>query len=302
MDQERYVRVSEKKGTSMSEAKKDVVALVGAGGIGIAIARRVAQGKHLVVTSRTHEKAERIAESLRMDGFDASGVACDLGSREDILAVIERCQQFGPITNVICAGGVSPSQAPIAEILRVDLYGSSVLLEEFGKVIAPGGSGVVVSSQSGHRLPDLGTEQNWALAMTPTEELLDLPFLTEDEVGTTLRAYQYAKRCNVLRVQSAACEWGRRDARVFSISPGIIMTPLAFDELNGPRGEGYRKMLELMPAKRAGTVDEMGALVAFLMGPEAGFITGTDILCDGGSTAAYWYGDLQYLQEGWSKS
>ena len=237
-----------------------------------------------------------------MEGFDATGVPCDLGSRDDILAVIEHAQQFGPITNVICAGGVSPSQAPITEILRVDLYGSSVLLEEFGKVIAPGGSGVVVSSQSGHRLPALTQEQNWALAMTPTEELLDLDFLSEEAIGTTLHAYQYAKRCNVLRVQAQACEWGKRGARVFSISPGIIMTPLAFDELNGPRGEGYRKMLDLMPAKRAGTVDEMGALVAFLMGPEATFITGTDILCDGGSTAAYWYGDLQYLQEGWAQS
>ncbi|MBO7675130.1 MAG: SDR family oxidoreductase [Atopobiaceae bacterium] len=284
------------------QLKKDVVVLVGAGGIGIAIARRVAQGKHLVVTSRTQEKATKIAEGLQRDGFDATGVACDLGTRQDILAVIEHAQQFGPITNVICAGGVSPSQAPIAEILRVDLYGSSVLLEEFGKVIAPGGSGVVVSSQSGHRLPDLGQEQNWALAMTPTEELLSLPFLSEEAIGTTLRAYQYAKRCNVLRVQSQACEWGKRGARVFSISPGIIMTPLAFDELNGPRGEGYRTMLDRMPARRAGTVDEMGALVAFLMGPEASFVTGTDILCDGGCTAAYWYGDLQYLQENWSKS
>ena len=286
----------------MEGTKKDVVALVGAGGIGIAIARRVAQGKHLVVTCHNQEMTDRVMESLRKEGFDVSGLVCDLGSREDVLAVIDHCQQFGPITNVICAGGVSPSQAPIAEILRVDLYGSSVLLEEFGKVIAPGGSGVVVSSQSGHRLSDLGQEQNWALAMTPTEELLDLDFLAEEKIGTTLRAYQYAKRCNVLRVQSAACEWGARGARVFSISPGIIMTPLAFDELNGPRGEGYRKMLELMPARRAGTVDEMGALVAFLMGPEAGFITGTDVLCDGGSTAAYWFGDLQYLQEGWSQS
>ncbi len=286
----------------MAEIEKNVVVLVGAGGIGIAIARRVAQGKHLVVTSLTQEETDRVVERLRMDGFDVTGVACDLGSREDILAVIEHARKFGPITNVICAGGVSPSQAPIAQILRVDLYGTSVLLEEFGKVIAPGGSGVVVSSQSGHRLPALTQEQNWALAMTPTEELLDLGFLSEEAIGTTLRAYQYAKRCNVLRVQSQACEWGKRGARVFSISPGIIMTPLAFDELNGPRGEGYRKMLDLMPAKRAGTVDEMGALVAFLMGPEATFITGTDILCDGGCTAAYWYGDLQYLQENWSKS
>ncbi len=285
-----------------NNVQKDVVALVGAGGIGIAIARRVAQGKHLVVTSLTQEETDRVVERLKKDGFDVTGVACDLSSRADIVAVIEHAQQFGPITNVICAGGVSPSQASIAQILRVDLYGTSVLLEEFGKVIAPGGSCVVVSSQSGHRLLALTLEEDWALAMTPTEELLGLGFLSEETIGTTLRAYQYAKRCNLLRMQSQACEWGKRGARVFSISPGIIMTPLAFDELNGPRGEGYRKMLDLMPAKRAGTVDEMGALVAFLMGPEATFVTGTDILCDGGCTAAYWYGDLQYLQENWSKS
>ena len=286
----------------MNQVKKDVVALVGAGGIGIAIARRVAQGKHLVVTCLTHEETERAVDALRRDGFEVSGIPCDLSRRADILAVIEHCGQFGPITNVICAGGVSPSQAPIATILAVDLYGTSVLLEEFGRVIAPGGSGVVVSSQSGHRLPALTQEQNQALATTPTEELLGLDFLSEEAIGTTLRAYQYAKRCNVLRVAAQACEWGKRGARVFSISPGIIMTPLAFDELEGPRGEGYRKMIDLMPAGRAGTVDEMGALVAFLMGTEATFITGTDILCDGGCTAAYWYGDLQYLQDGWSQS
>ena len=286
----------------MAEFKKDVVVLVGAGGIGIAVARRVATGRKLIVTSRTQKKADKIAESLLMDGFDAEGMPCDLGSRESIVAVRDRAAELGNVTHVICAGGVSPSQAPIETILKVDLYGSSVLLEEFGKVIAPGGSGIVISSQSGHRLPALTLEQNFALATTPTEELLGLDFLQPEVIGTTLHAYQYAKRCNVLRCAAQACEWGKRGARVFSISPGIIMTPLAFDELNGPRGEGYRKMLDLMPAKRAGTVDEMGALVAFLMGPEATFITGTDILCDGGSTAAYWYGDLQYLQEGWAQS
>ncbi len=286
----------------MAGDKKDVVVLVGAGGIGVAIARRLAPGCKLLLTSRTQKEAEGIAEDLRRQGFDAEGTGCDLGSREDVVRVAARAAELGPITRVICAGGVSPSQAPIEEILRVDLYGSAVFLEEFGKVIAPGGSGVVISSQSGHRLPALSLEQNHALATAPTEELLALDFLQPEVIGTTLRAYQYAKRCNVLRVAAQACEWGKRGARVNSVSPGIVMTPLAYDEINSPRGEGYRTMLTTMPAGRAGTVDEMGALCEFLMGPAAGFITGVDILADGGCTAAYWYGDLQYLQEDWSKS
>lgn len=176
------------------------------------------------------------------------------------------------------------------------------MLEEFGRVIAPGGSGVVISSQSGHRLPALSPEGNEMLATTPTEELLALEMLQPENIRTTLRAYQYAKRCNALRVGYEACRWGQRGARVFSVSPGIIMTPLASDEIDGPRGEGYRTMIQKMPVGRAGTVDEIGALCAFLLGPEAGFITGVDILADGGCTAAYWYGELQYLQEDWSQS
>lgn len=286
----------------MAEIKKDVVVLVGAGGIGLAIARRVATGRKLVLTSRTQEKADKIAESLRKDGFDAEGKPCDLGSRESIVAVRDYAASLGNVTHVICAGGVSPSQAPIETILKVDLYGSSVLLEEFGKVIAPGGSGIVISSQSGHRLPALSLEQNFALATTPTEELLDLDFLQPEAIGTTLHAYQYAKRCNVLRCAAQACEWGKRGARVNSVSPGIIMTPLAYDEINGPRGEGYRTMLTTAPAGRAGTVDEIGDLCAYLMSDKAGFISGIDVLADGGCTAAYWYGDLQYLQENWANS
>lgn len=286
----------------MADTRKQVVVLVGAGGIGRAIARRVAFGKHLVVTNLTQEATDAAVADFEHEGFETTGVACDLSSREDIKAVIAHAQQFGEIVHVICAGGVSPSQAPIKTILAVDLYGTSVLLEEFGKVIAPGGSAVVISSQSGHRLPALTPEENKLLATTPTEELLGLDMLQEEAIGTTLRAYQYAKRTNVLRVAAEACKWGERGARVNSVSPGIIITPLAFDEINGPRGEGYRTMLQKMPAGRAGTVDEIAALCAFLLGPEAAFITGTDILADGGCTAAYWYGNLQYLQEGWSQS
>lgn len=283
-------------------AQKDVVVLVGAGGIGLGIARRVASGRKLLVCSLTQKETDAAVRELQGTGFDVEGMPCDLGSRESIVAVRDRAAELGPITHVICAAGVSPSQAPIEVILRVDLYGTSVLLEEFGKVIASGGSAIVISSQSGHRLPALSLEQNFALATTPAEELLDLDFLQPTEIGTTLRAYQYAKRCNVLRCAAQACEWGKRGARVNSVSPGIIMTPLAFDEIHGPRGEGYRTMLSTMPAGRAGTVDEIGELCAFLMSDKASFISGSDFLADGGCTAAYWYGDLQYLQEDWSRS
>lgn len=180
------------------------------------------------------------------------------------------------------------------DILRVDLYGTAVLLEEFGKIIADGGSGVVISSQSGHRLGALSEEQNTQLAASPTEELLTLPFISA--ITDTLKAYQYSKRCNVLRVMYEATRWGRRGATVNSISPGIIITPLANDELHGPRGEGYRKMLNLCPAKRAGTPDEVGDMAAFLMGGKGRWISGSDFLIDGGTTASYWYGDLQYLK------
>jgi NAD(P)-dependent dehydrogenase (short-subunit alcohol dehydrogenase family) len=167
-------------------------------------------------------------------------------------------------------------------------------MEEVGKVIAKGGSGIIISSQSGHRLGALPQEQSDALAMTPTKELLALPFL--HEITDTLKAYQYSKRCNVLRVMYEATRWGKRGATINSISPGIIITPLANDELHGPRKDGYLKMIQASPAGRAGTPDEVGDLAEFLMSSRGRFITGSDFLIDGGTTASYWYGDLQYLK------
>ena len=259
---------------------KQVSVLVGAGSIGQAIIRRVSAGKHIVLADYSEENAKRAAKTLEDAGFECSTIQCDLGSKEDILKLVEFATNKGDVTNVVNAAGVSPSQAPVAEILRVDLYGTSVLLEEFGKVIAEGGSGVIISSQSGHRLPALPQEQNEALATTPVDELLDLPFLKE--INDTLKAYQYSK--------------GRRGATINSISPGIIITPLANDELHGPRKEGYLKMIEGMPARRAGTPDEVGDMAEFLMSSRGRFISGADFLIDGGCTASYWYGDLQYLK------
>lgn len=274
--------------------KKQVSVLVGAGSIGQAIIRRVSVGKHVVLADYSEENAQRAAKTLEDAGFECSVIKCDLGSKEDILRLVEFATQKGEVMRVVNAAGVSPSQAPVEQILKVDLYGTSVLIEEFGKVIGDGGSCVIISSQSGHRLPALSQEQNDALAMTPTDKLMELPFLRE--ITDTLKAYQYSKRCNVLRVMYEATRWGRRGATINSISPGIIITPLANDELHGPRKDGYLKMIEGMPARRAGTPDEVGDLAEFLMSSRGRFISGADILIDGGCTASYWYGDLQYLK------
>ena len=274
--------------------KRKVVVLIGAGSIGQAIVRRIGAGKHVVLADKRLEAAQTAAQTLEEAGFETSAIAADLASRESILSLIEHAQKFGDIMNLVNAAGVSPSQASVETILKVDLYGTSVLLEEFGKVIADGGSGVVISSQSGHRLHALTEEENTALAIAPTEELLKLPFITA--ITDTLKAYQYSKRCNVLRVMGEAQKWARRGATVNSISPGIIITPLANDELKGPRGEGYRKMLSLCPCGRAGTPDEVGDLAEFLMSSRGRWITGSDFLIDGGTTASYFYGDLQYLK------
>ena len=221
----------------------------------------------------------------------------DASSRDAVQALVATATGLGEVTGLIHAAGVSPSQASPSTILKIDLYGTALVLEEFGNVVAAGGAGVVIASQSGHRLPPLTVEQNKALATTPVEELLGLPFLQPDQLTDSLHAYQIAKRGNSVRVMAEAVRWGKRGARVNTISPGIIITPLAKDELTGPRGEGYRRMIESSAAGRAGTPDEVGTVGALLMGPDGGFITGSDILMDGGVTAAYWYGDLAPAQK-----
>ncbi|MEW5289031.1 SDR family oxidoreductase [Erwinia papayae] len=272
---------------------KDVIVIIGAGSIGQAIARRVGQGKHLLVADLHPENSEAAAKILRDAGFSTTTTQVDVSSRASVQALAETASKTGPVTGVIHSAGVSPSQASPATILRVDLYGTAVILEEFGKVIAEGGSAIVIASQSGHRLPALPEEQNAALALTPVEELLALPFLQKDTITDSLLAYQYAKRGNALRVMAQTVEWSKRKARVNTISPGIIYTPLANDELTGPRGAGYRDMLARSPAGRGGTPDEVAAVAALLMGPEGTFIAGSDILMDGGVTASWWYGDLK---------
>jgi NAD(P)-dependent dehydrogenase (short-subunit alcohol dehydrogenase family) len=272
--------------------KKGVVVVIGAGSIGQAIARRVSTGRHVLLADLRPENANAAAKVLSEAGFDVSTIAVDISSRDSIRAVVKEATALGEIVGLIHAAGVSPSQQPPEVILKVDLYGTAVLLEEFGAVIAPGGSAVVIASQSGHRQPALTYEEDHALATTPADQLLALPMLQPDKVADPLHAYQISKRGNSLRVKAEAVRWGKRGARVNTISPGIIITPLAKDELSGPRGAGYRRMIELCPVGRAGTPDEVGSVGALLMGPDGAFITGSDFLMDGGVTSAYWYGEL----------
>ena len=271
---------------------RDVIVVIGAGSIGQAIARRVSSGKHVLLADLRQDNADAAAAVLSNAGFDVSTTTVDVSSRQSVRALVEAATAIGEVTGVIHAAGVSPSQASPQTILQVDLLGTALVLEAFGDVIASGGSGIVIASQSGHRLGALTAEQNVALATTPADALLALPMLQPDQVRDSLHAYQLSKRGNALRVMAEAVRWGKRGARVNTISPGIVITPLAKDELTGPRGEGYRRMIELSPVGRAATPDEVGHVGALLMGPDGAFITGSDVLMDGGVTASYWFGDL----------
>ena len=271
---------------------RNIIVVIGPGQIGQAIARRIGAGKHVVLADIRQDNVRAAAEVMGNAGYEVSVATVDASSRQSVHAPVEVATGLGDVAGLIHAAGVSPTQASPAMILKVDLYGTALVLEEFGNVIAHGGAGTVIASQSGHRLPPLTVEENRALATTPVEELLGLPFLQPDQVTDSLRAYQLAKRGNSLRVMAEAVRWGKRGARLNTISPGIIITPLAKDELNGPRGAGYRRMIEVSEARRAGTPDEVATVAALLMGPDGGFITGSDFLMDGGVTAAYWYGEL----------
>lgn len=272
---------------------KDVMILTGAGQIGMAIARRMGYGMKIVIGDKKPENAQAIAEIMNNAGFDVVAMEMDLSSRDSILNLIAKAKEYGEISMLVNAAGVSPSQAPIEAILKVDLYGTAVLLEEVGKVIREGGVGVTISSQSGHRMPALSAEADEQLACTPTEELLSLEILKPENIKDTLHAYQMAKRCNEKRVMAESVKWGERGARINSISPGIIVTPLAIDEFNGPRGDFYKNMFAKCPAGRPGTADEVANVAELLMGDKGAFITGADFLIDGGATASYFYGPLK---------
>ena len=272
---------------------KDVMIVTGAGQISMAVARRMGYGKKIILGDKNENNAQAIAEIMNQAGFDVEPFVMDMSSRTSIQAMVQKATEYGEVKYLICGAGVSPSQAPIEVILQVDLYGTAVLMEEVGKVIAKGGAGVIISSQSGHRMPALTPEQDRALAMTPTEELLKLDFLQPEKIKDTLHAYQLAKRCNEKRTMYEAVRWGERGARINDIAPGIIVTPLAIDEFNGPRGDFYKNMFAKCPAGRPGAADEVADVAELLMSERAQFITGSTFLVDGGATAAYYYGPLQ---------
>jgi NAD(P)-dependent dehydrogenase (short-subunit alcohol dehydrogenase family) len=275
------------------ESRKDIIVLTGAGQLGMAIVRRMGYGNKIFVADWKLENAEAISKTLTEAGFDAVAFKVDISSRKSILELIKTALNEGEISMFINAAGVSPSQASIEQILKVDLYGTSLLLEEFGKVIKKGGSGVIISSQSGYRMPALSADEDRLLATTPTEELLQLEILKAENIKDTLHAYQMAKRSNGKRVMAEAVKWGERGARVNAVSPGINITPLALDEINGPRGEFYKNMFAKSPAGRAGMADEVANVAELVLSNAGAFITGSDFLIDGGATASYYYGPLQ---------
>ena len=270
--------------------EKQVMLIVGAGQISLAIARRLGADYQIIVGDKNLEHAQKFEQTLTEAGFNAKASEMDLASRDSIKETIKFATTFGEIKALVNGAGLSPSQAKTEDILKVDLYGTAVLLEEVGKVIAKGGVGITISSQSGHRLHTLTTEQDRQLATTPTSKLLQLPILQPENIADTLQAYQLAKRCNEKRVMAEAINWAKRGARLNAIAPGIIVTPLALDEFNGIRGDFYRKMFAQSPAGRPGTADEVANVAELLMTQQGAFITGSTFLIDGGATANYFYG------------
>lgn len=270
--------------------EKQVMLVVGAGQISLAIARRLGADYQIIVGDKNLEHAQKFEQTLTEAGFNAKASEMDLASRDSIKETIKFATTFGEIKALVNGAGLSPSQAKTEDILKVDLYGTAVLLEEVGKVIAKGGVGITISSQSGHRLHALTTEQDRQLATTPTCKLLQLPILQPENIADTLQAYQLAKRCNEKRVMAEAINWAKRGARLNAIAPGIIVTPLALDEFNGIRGDFYRKMFAQSPAGRPGTADEVANVAELLMTQQGAFITGSTFLIDGGATANYFYG------------
>lgn len=272
---------------------KNTMIVVGAGQISMAVARRMGYGKKIVLGDKNIKNADAIAAIMNNAGYDVEPIEMDLSSRESIKEMIKAAEDFGEIKMLVNGAGVSPSQAPIEAILKIDLYGTAVLLEEVGKVIANGGVGVTISSQSGWRMPQLTAEEDYLLATTPTEELLSLEILQPENIKDTLHAYQMAKRCNEKRVMAESVKWGKRGARLNDIAPGIIVTPLAIDEFNGLRGDFYKNMFAKCPAGRPGTADEVANVAELLMSNKGAFITGSTFLIDGGATSSYFYGSLK---------
>ncbi|GLD16541.1 short-chain dehydrogenase/reductase [Mycobacterium kiyosense] len=254
------------------------------GGMGQAIARRLGSGKTVLLADNNEETLTSVANALAADGYAVQSRAVDVSSAESVHALAEFAASLGPLTQVAHTAGLSPAQASAQAIMAVDLLGTALVLQEFGEVVAPGGAGVVIASMAGHMFPPQPPEREKALAHNPPEQLLELDFI--NSITESAFAYPIAKQANHIRVRAAAAHWGRRGARINSISPGIISTPMGQEELASPVGDGMRAMIDMSATGRLGTPDDIAAATAFLLGPEATFITGTDLLVDGGVIAA----------------
>ncbi|CAM2748956.1 short-chain dehydrogenase [Mycobacterium intermedium] len=264
----------------------DVLAVIGVGGMGQSIARRLGSGKTVLLADYNEETLNSVTSSLSADGYRVESRHVDVSSAESVCGLAEYAASLGNVAQVAHTAGLSPAQASADAILAVDLVGVALVLQAFGDVVASNGAGVVIASMAGHMFPPLTAEQTHALAHNPAGELLDLEFLSPYRAAGPGIAYAIAKQANLVRVHAASAQWGKRGARINSISPGIISTPMGQQELNSPVGDGMRAMIAMSATGRIGTPDEIAAAAAFLLGPEATFITGTDLLVDGGVVAA----------------
>ena len=263
---------------------REVLTVIGVGGMGQAIARRLGSGKTVLLADYNEAALASVAESLSSDGHDVECRGVDVASAESVHGLAEYAAALGDVKQVAHTAGLSPGQASAEAILAVDLLGVALVLAAFGEIVAPGGAGVVIASMAGHLMPPLTAERERALAHNPPGELLHLDFISR--ITEPNFAYPIAKQANHLRVRAASAHWGRRGARINSISPGVISTPMGQQELASPVGDGMRAMVAASATGRLGTPDDIAAATAFLLGPDASFITGTDLLVDGGVIAA----------------
>ncbi|MFJ9380939.1 SDR family oxidoreductase [Streptomyces sp. NPDC101455] len=273
----------------------NVVVVIGVGGMGQAIARRLGAGARLLLADFDEQNLTAVAEELRDEGYQVSTRHVDISSRGPVAALASEAAALGPVHQVAHTAGLSPVQAPVPAILAVDLVGVALVADEFGRVIAPGGAGVFISSMAGHSYPgELTPQEALQLATVPAEDLLALPVAAVDNFPEGAGAYGFAKRANQLRIQAASTAWGAKGARINSVSPGIISTPMGQAELGSDNGAIMRAMTDGSNAKRLGTPSDIAAAVEFLLSPAAGFISGTDLLVDGGVTAAIHTGHITF--------
>ncbi len=264
---------------------RDVIALLGAGSMGTAIARRIAAGKTILLGDISEKNLARVANDLRTSGYAVETMVVNALDKTSVEAFAEKAASLGPVKYFIDTAGASPNQTSPEHILELDMVGTGYAVDAFGRVMAPGGAGLIISSQTGYMYP-IPNETELEILKTPTEGLLDLPIIKDVAMQNSGLAYMIAKRVNHLQAQKAAATtWKARRARINTISPGVIVTPLAYDEF-AAAGEGYQKMIDSSAAERTGTSDEIAEAGAFLLGEHAGFITGTDLLIDGGVIAA----------------